>query len=76
MKWLADMHVDVFVQVGHSSQGDARRLAAHASTGADAVAAYAPNYFKPRTADDLIDFLAPIPPARPICRFISTTFRR
>ena len=57
----ADLDVDVIVQVGHNCQGDARRLAAHAmANGADAVAAHAPCYFKPRTADDLIDFLAPV----------------
>ena len=53
--------LDIIVHVGHSSQIDACRLATHAQhTHADAVAAYAPNYFKPQKVDDLIDFLAPI----------------
>mgnify|MGYP005844445211 CR=1 FL=1 len=53
--------LDVLVHVGHTSQSDACRLAAHAQQAhADAVAAYAPHYFKPSAVDDLIDFLAPI----------------
>lgn len=57
----AELDIEVIVQVGHNGQGDARRLAAHAlAAGADAVAAHAPSYFKPRTVEDLIDFLAPV----------------
>jgi N-acetylneuraminate lyase len=53
--------LEVIVHVGHNNQIDARRLAAHAeSVGADAVAALPPNYFKPQTVTELVEFLAPI----------------
>lgn len=45
----------VIVHVGHSSLTEARQLAAHASRcRAAAVAAMAPNFFKPQTADDIV----------------------
>lgn len=51
----------VIIQVGHNSQRDSIRLAAHAAeAGADAISAMAPCYFKPASVGDLIDFLAPI----------------
>ena len=57
----SDLDLDVIVQVGHNCQADACLLAAHAqSVGADAVAAHAPCFFRPRTVEDLLDFLAPI----------------
>jgi len=53
--------LDVIVHVGHNSQRDAIALAAHArEIGAAAVAAMAPCYFLPETADDLIAFLKPV----------------
>lgn len=56
-----DVDLDVIIQVGHTCQADAKRQAVHAQEcGADAIAAYAPSYFKPETVDDLIDFLAPV----------------
>ncbi len=56
----------VIVHVGHNCQADARTLAAHAqSAGAQAIAALAPSYYKPRAVDDLIEFLAPIAAAAP-----------
>jgi N-acetylneuraminate lyase len=51
----------VAVHIGHNCQADASGLAAHArNSGAVAVAAMAPSYFKPATVHDLIDFLIPI----------------
>ena len=51
----------LIVHVGHSCGRDAADLAAHAkSVGADAVAACAPTFFKPPTAADLVEFLAPV----------------
>jgi N-acetylneuraminate lyase len=51
----------VVVHVGHNCQRDARTLAAHAcEIKASAIAALAPSYYKPRSVEDLIDFLAPI----------------
>ncbi len=51
----------VAVHVGANCQGDAIELASHArQIGAAAVAALAPNYFKPATVEDLIVFCAPI----------------
>ncbi len=53
--------LDVIVHVGHNSQRDAMALAAHArQIGAAAIAATAPCYFRPETADDLIAFLRPV----------------
>jgi N-acetylneuraminate lyase len=54
------------VHVGHNCMEDARTLAAHAQRiGADAISAMAPCYFKPATADDLIEFMAPVGAAAP-----------
>ena len=56
-----DRRMPVLIHVGHNSMVDARALAIHAeSIHADAIAALAPSYYKPRTVDDLVDFLAPI----------------
>ena len=56
----------VIVHVGHNAQPDARALAAHAAgLGVDAIAALAPSYFKPASADALVDFLAPVAAAAP-----------
>lgn len=56
----------VVVHVGHNCQADARTLAVHAqSAGVQAIAALAPSYYKPKTVEDLIDFLAPIASAAP-----------
>lgn len=60
----------VLIHVGHNSQSEARTLAAHAqSIGADAIAALAPSYYKPRTVDDLLSFLAPVAAAAPALPF-------
>jgi N-acetylneuraminate lyase len=51
----------VVVHVGSNSQFQSMGLAQHAcSIGADAIAAISPNFFKPGTAKDLIDFFVPI----------------
>lgn len=66
--WLAAAkgRFPVVVHVGHNCQSDARTLAAHAqSAGAQAVAALAPSYYKPKSVDDLIDFLTPVAAAAP-----------
>ncbi len=54
------------VHVGHNSLVDAITLARHAERiGADAIASLAPSYYKPRTMDDLIAFLAAVATAAP-----------
>lgn len=56
----------VVVHAGHNCQSDARTLAAHAqSAGAQAIAALTPSYYKPKSVDDLIDFLSPVAAAAP-----------
>ena len=58
--------VPTMVQVGHQSIVVARELAKHAqSIGADAISAIPPNYFKPRSLDNLVDALAEIATATP-----------
>ncbi len=53
--------LQVVCHVGHNSQADAKVLAADAlRQGAVAISALSPSYFKPSTAADLVDFLAPI----------------
>jgi N-acetylneuraminate lyase len=66
--WLAAAkgRFPVVVHVGHNCQADARTLAAHAQAiGAQAIAALAPSYYKPKSVDDLIDFLLPVAAAAP-----------
>ncbi len=51
----------VAVHVGHNCQAEAVALASHArESGAAAVAAVAPSYFKPANEADLVDFLVPV----------------
>lgn len=60
----------VIVHVGHNSQGDARSLAeAAAQSGAQAIAALAPSYYKPARTEDLVGFLAPVAAAAPALPF-------
>ena len=63
-KWCdaaGDSEIEVIVQVGHNCQADACDLARHAqSAGADAVAAFAPSYFKPAGIEELVEFLVPV----------------
>jgi N-acetylneuraminate lyase len=56
----------LFVHVGHNSLGDARRLAQHAEDiGADAVAAIAPNFFRPSDLHGVVDWCARVAEAAP-----------
>ena len=62
----ASGRVRVFVQVGANSLRVARKLAAHAAeTGADAIAAIPPVYFKPATVDDAVACLREVAVAAP-----------
>lgn len=63
---VASGRMPVVVHVGHHSLPDAQTLAAHAArTGATAIAALAPSYFKPQSVDDLVEFCAAIAAAAP-----------
>lgn len=54
------------VHVGANCLADARQLAAHAqSVGADAIAAVAPSYVKPKSLEVLIDWCAELSAAAP-----------
>jgi len=56
----------VLVHVGSNCLSDACTLAAQAQQcGADAISTMAPNYFKPTSVVELIDFCAPIAAAAP-----------
>lgn len=58
--------LQLIVHVGHTSLPDAQRLAAHAQQiGADAVAAMAPCFFRPKSAGDLVAFCADLAAAAP-----------
>jgi N-acetylneuraminate lyase len=58
---VAGDDLGIAVHVGHNCQAEGIALATHArESGAAAVAAVAPSYFKPATVTDLVDFLAPI----------------
>ena len=58
--------IKLFVHVGHNSSGEAMRMARHAQAiGADAVAAIAPNFFKPDGIEGLVDWCATIAAAAP-----------
>ena len=60
----------VIVQVGHTSLVEARELAAHAQeTGADAVSAVPPFYFKPTSAANLADCMAQVADGAPALPF-------
>lgn len=56
----------LIVHVGHNALPEAQALAADAARrGAHAIAALAPNYFKPATVADLVDFCAAVAAAAP-----------
>lgn len=62
-KWTEQLNgkIDVIAHVGSDSQPQAMELARHAkSCGADAIGAIAPGFFKPASANELVDFFAPI----------------
>jgi N-acetylneuraminate lyase len=65
-----ERRIPVVVHVGHNSLFDAITLARHAEgIGVDAIASLAPSYYKPRTMDDLIAFLAAVASAAPLLPF-------
>lgn len=62
-RWVdvAGNNLNVIVHVGHNCLPDCKKLASHAQKiGAKAIAAVAPSFFKPASADDLVDFCAEI----------------
>lgn len=62
-KWVeaAKGKFKVFAHVGSNSQREAMILAEHASrVGADGIAAVSPNFFKPCSVEDLVNFFEPI----------------
>ena len=62
-KWIvsAKGRFKVIAHVGCNSQLDAMDLAEHAMrSGANAISAMVPNFFKPVTVGDLVDFFVPI----------------
>jgi len=62
-KWIecAKNRFEVIVHVGSNSQKEAMELAAHAEkSGADAIGAMSPCFFKPATINDLINFFIPV----------------
>jgi len=62
--------IPVVVHVGHNSLFDAITLARHAEgIGADAISSLAPSYYKPKTMEDLIAFLAALASSAPTLPF-------
>jgi N-acetylneuraminate lyase len=62
-RWVRESkgRLRVIAHVGHNCQRDAMALAAHAkSVGAAGVAAVAPHFLKPTTAEQLASFFAPV----------------
>jgi N-acetylneuraminate lyase len=62
-RWTETAGADlrIAVHIGHNCQAEAAGLAAHArESGAAAVAAVAPSYFKPASVAELVEFLMPI----------------
>lgn len=67
-KWISATanRFKVIVHVGGNCQKDCIDLAQHAAaSGANAIASLAPNFFKPGSVCDLIDFFAPVANAAP-----------
>lgn len=62
-EWIrcSGQRLKIIAHVGGTCQAECADMAAHASQrGADAVAAMAPFFFKPETAEDLLHFLKPV----------------
>ncbi len=58
--------IPVVIQVGHNSIEEARKLARHAAlTGADAISAVSPSYYRPESTEVLVDTLAHITDGAP-----------
>lgn len=69
-KEAAGPSLKVFVHVGHASISESQKLAEHAmKIGADAVSAVSAFYFKPKSAENLVDCLAEIALAAPVLPF-------
>lgn len=67
-KWMASVTgpLKVIVHTGHNCLADAQTLAAHAEkVGAFAIAAMAPDYFRPSTVAALVEFCSEIAAAAP-----------
>lgn len=67
-KWIscAGSDIKIFCHVGSNSIYDSIELSAHAQKmGANAIGAFAPSFFKPSNANELVNFLAPIAAAAP-----------
>lgn len=67
-KWIsqAESNIKIICHVGSNSINDSIELASHAqATGAKAIGSFAPSFFKPSNAKELVDFLAPIAAAAP-----------
>jgi len=62
--------IPVIAHVGHSALAESRQLAAHAAaSGAAAIAAYAPFFFRPATVTALVDCVVDIAQAAPALPF-------
>ncbi len=62
----ANKRILVFVHVGHPSIAESKKLAAHAQQiGADAISSVAAFYFKPASAQNLVDCIEEISAAAP-----------
>lgn len=60
----------LIAHVGHNSQADAVALASQAAgVGVDAIAAFAPSYYRPQTVSELVGFFEPIAAAATGCDF-------
>jgi N-acetylneuraminate lyase len=67
-KWVecAGNQLQIITHVGGNCTVESAELAAHSEkTGASAIAAFAPSFYKPDNARDLVSFLAPIAAAAP-----------
>jgi N-acetylneuraminate lyase len=67
-RWMemAPKDLRVIVHVGHTALGDCRRLASHAqSIGADSVSCMAPFFFKPNSAESLVQWCEEVASAAP-----------
>jgi len=66
----ANKRILVFVHVGHSAIAECKKLAAHAEhIGADAISSVAAFYFKPASAQNLVNCIAEIAAAAPALPF-------
>ncbi|MFN0126474.1 MAG: dihydrodipicolinate synthase family protein [Verrucomicrobiales bacterium] len=67
-RWMevAPKDLRVIVHVGHNALGDCRRLASHAqSIGADSISCMAPFFFKPHSAQSLVQWCEEVASAAP-----------